>query len=93
MTGNPRQTGSQTPDLPQVDQGALDLVTAQKPRLTRRYETHYAPMGNGYNEYRRAYRYGYELAVDARCNSMDWSTLELQAHRGWDAPRWAGGML
>lgn len=76
--------GGQTPDLPQVDQKLLDQFTQQEPRFKEHYDQHYAGSGYGYNQYRPAYHYGYELATDARYKTMDWSTIELQARRGWN---------
>lgn len=49
------------------------------------YDKHYANTGYGYDQYRPAYHYGFELAKDLRYSEMDWNTLELQAHRNWSA--------
>jgi hypothetical protein len=48
------------------------------------YEKNYANTGYGYDQYRPAYHYGFELAKDLRYTEMDWNTLELQAHRNWN---------
>ena len=79
MTG-----GDQTPTLPQADQGVLDQLKRHEPEFQEHYDRHYAGSGYGYNQYRPAYQYGYELAMDTRYRTMEWSTLELQARRGWD---------
>jgi hypothetical protein len=48
------------------------------------YEKNYAGTGYGYDQYRPAYHYGFDLAKDLRYSEMDWNTLELQAHRNWN---------
>ena len=48
------------------------------------YEHNYASTGYGYDQYRPAYHYGFELAKDLRYSDMDWNTIELQAHRNWN---------
>jgi uncharacterized protein (TIGR02271 family) len=37
-----------------------------------------------YTEYEPAYRYGSELAGDARYRGRDWAALEADAHRDWE---------
>jgi uncharacterized protein (TIGR02271 family) len=37
-----------------------------------------------YTEYEPAYRYGYELAGDARYRGRDWAALEADARRDWE---------
>lgn len=84
MAKTEQQSAGQTPNLPQIDQRALEQFTRQEPQFKQHYETHYADSGYAYNQYRPAYQYGYELATDQRYRKMDWSTLELQARRGWN---------
>lgn len=76
----------QTPALPQADQQVLDQLKRHEPEFKEHYDHHYAGSGYGYNQYRPAYQYGYELAMDTRYKTLDWSVLELQARRGWDEP-------
>lgn len=78
------ESGDHTPTLPQADPKVLDQLKRHEPEFQDHYEHHYAGSGYGYNQYRPAYQYGYELAMDQRYKSMDWSVLELQARRGWD---------
>ncbi|HEX2054990.1 MAG TPA: hypothetical protein VHF07_00760 [Nitrospiraceae bacterium] len=77
-------TADQTPTLPQANPQVLEQLKKHEPEFKEHYDRHYADSGYGYNQYRPAYQYGYELAMDARYRSMQWSTLELQARRGWD---------
>jgi hypothetical protein len=74
----------QTPALPQANTQVLDQLKRHEPEFKDHYDRHYAGSGYGYNQYRPAYQYGYELAMDTRYKTMEWSTLELQARRGWD---------
>jgi hypothetical protein len=78
------EAAEQTPVLPQADEHVLEQLKRHEPQFKEHYEHHYAGSGYGYNQYRPAYQYGYELAMDARYRTMDWSRLELQARRGWD---------
>ena len=83
--GQERTAGSGPHAQPaQVDQRALEQFSRQEPQFKQYYETHYADSGYAYNQYRPAYQYAYELATDQRYRKMDWSTLELQARRGWN---------
>jgi hypothetical protein len=81
---NERHGAGQAPSLPQADQQMLDQLKRQEPQFKDHYDHHYANSGYGYNQYRPAYQYGYELAMDTRYRSMEWSILELQARKGWD---------
>jgi hypothetical protein len=76
----------QSPALPQADQQVLDQLKRHEPEFKEHYDHHYSGSGYGYNQYRPAYQYGYELAMDTRYRTMDWSILELQARNGWDEP-------
>ncbi|HEX2906649.1 MAG TPA: hypothetical protein VHO69_07310 [Phototrophicaceae bacterium] len=49
------------------------------------YTNTYASLGQTYDYYNPAYRYGYLLATDNRYNSYrDWSDVEIYARRGWE---------
>ena len=41
--------------------------------------------GRKYEELRSGYRYGYERASDRRHAGRDWTALEPEARRGWEA--------
>jgi hypothetical protein len=77
-------SADQTPALPQANPQVLDQLKRHEPEFKDHYDHHYAGSGYGYNQYRPAYQYGYELATDTRYKTMEWSTLEAQARRGWD---------
>jgi hypothetical protein len=62
----------------------LAEITRYEPDFRQNYESNFANTGYGYDQYRPAYRYGFELAKDPRYNGMDWNTLEMQAHRNWN---------
>jgi hypothetical protein len=62
----------------------LAEITRYEPDFRQNYETNFANTGYGYDQYRPAYHYGFELAKDPRYNAMDWNTLEMQAHRNWN---------
>lgn len=62
----------------------LAEITRYEPDFRQNYESNFANTGYGYDQYRPAYRYGFELAKDPRYNEMDWNTLEMQAHRNWN---------
>lgn len=47
------------------------------------YQTHYGSSGRTYEDYEPAYRYGYELATDARYHNREWDELETDAREGW----------
>ncbi len=53
-----------------------------------RFRDHFATSMYGttytYEQYRPAYRYGYDLATDERFRDRDWNDVEMEAHRRWD---------
>lgn len=59
-------------------------ITRYEPDFRQNYESNFANTGYGYDQYRPAYHYGFELAKDPRYNEMEWNSLELQAHRNWN---------
>ena len=81
---SPSASDGQAPALPRANTEVLDQLKRHEPEFKDHYDHHYADSGYGYNQYRPAYQYGYELAMDARYKTMEWSTLEVQARRGWD---------
>jgi len=62
----------------------LAEITRYEPDFRQNYENNFANTGYGYDQYRPAYRYGFEMAKDPRYDGMDWNTLEMQAHRNWN---------
>jgi uncharacterized protein (TIGR02271 family) len=51
----------------------------------RHYETAYARAGKSYEYWSGAYRYGYALASEPRYAGRDWSAVETEARRDWEA--------
>jgi uncharacterized protein (TIGR02271 family) len=49
------------------------------------YTTSLASRGHPYERWSPGYRYGYELASDSRYAGRDWTALEPEARRGWEA--------
>jgi uncharacterized protein (TIGR02271 family) len=49
------------------------------------YGTAFGNTGVAYTEYEPAYRYGYELGMNERYRGRDWSALETDARRDWEA--------
>ena len=49
------------------------------------WSTHYSAAGRGYDEYDPAYRYGSQLAGGYNQDSSDWTQLEPEARRSWEA--------
>jgi uncharacterized protein (TIGR02271 family) len=45
----------------------------------------FASSGGAYADYEPAYRYGYTLGTDERYRDRDWSALESDAQRDWEA--------
>lgn len=55
-----------------------------EPEFRRNYQTAYANMGYSYDQYRPAYRYGYDLAFNDRFGGWDWDRVEPEARRDWE---------
>jgi uncharacterized protein (TIGR02271 family) len=49
------------------------------------YTTSLTSRGHPYERWSPGYRYGYELASDARYAGRDWTAIEPQARRDWEA--------
>jgi hypothetical protein len=75
---------------PVAREGALVIapemadIGRYEPDFRQNYENNFANSGYGYDQYRPAYRYGYEMASDSRYNASDWSDIEMQARRNWN---------
>lgn len=50
----------------------------------RHFTTNFGTAGGTFEQYTPAYRYGLGLAADTRHRGADWSTLEIDARRGWE---------
>jgi uncharacterized protein (TIGR02271 family) len=51
----------------------------------RHYTTSLASRGHPYERWSPGYRYGYELASDQRYAGRDWTVIEPEARRDWEA--------
>jgi hypothetical protein len=51
----------------------------------RHHTTAFAGSGTVYEDYEPAYRYGYDLGMNARYRGRDWTALEADARRDWEA--------
>ena len=59
--------------------------SAYEADFRQNYQSNFAAKGKSYERYAPAYRYGYELAGDARYGSRDWSELESDARGEWES--------
>jgi uncharacterized protein (TIGR02271 family) len=73
-------------DVDRVGSGKLtgSASGANDPFRTH-YQTHYANTGRAYDEYAPAYEYGSTLRSNARYSGRDWSTIEPEVRRDWEA--------
>jgi hypothetical protein len=54
------------------------------PRFRTHYDNYYVGSEYTFDQYLPAYRYGYDLANDARFQDFDWDYLEPEARRNWE---------
>jgi uncharacterized protein (TIGR02271 family) len=59
--------------------------SAYEPEFRSHYETAFARRGSPYDRWAPAYRYGYELARERRYAGRDWTAIEPEARRDWEA--------
>jgi uncharacterized protein (TIGR02271 family) len=50
----------------------------------KHYDTAFGPRGSPYDHWAPAYRYGYDIATDARYRQRDWAAIETDARRDWE---------
>lgn len=55
-----------------------------RPDFERHYETTYLDTGHGFERYRPAYYYGYQIAHYDRYSGWEWEDLEPEASQNWD---------
>jgi len=67
-----------------MEQASIGDLSAYEADFRRNYESNYADSGLSYDEYRPAYRYGYDLAKDPRYSNKNWDSIEPQAKRNWE---------
>lgn len=70
-------------DTTDMDMTATDWVSYDE-RFRADYQSRYGKMGQGYDYYRPAYHYGYDLAMDPRYRDYDWDRIEMDARRDWE---------
>ena len=72
-------------DLPPPTETArIEDINTFEPDFRRNYESNYAASGYGYDQYRPAYYFGYELATDPRYRGQEWAAIESDAHGYWN---------
>ena len=72
-------------DLPPPTETArIEDINTFEPEFRRNYESKYADSGYGYDQYRPAYYFGYELATDPRYRGQEWAAIESDAHGYWN---------
>ena len=72
-------------DMPPATETArIEDINRYEPDFRRNYETNYADSGYGYDQYRPAYYFGYELATDPRYRGQEWTAVESDAHGYWN---------
>ena len=59
-------------------------VAGYEPEFRAHYDTTFAMRGSPYEHWAPAYRYGYDLATDARNRDREWATVEPDARRDWE---------
>jgi uncharacterized protein (TIGR02271 family) len=57
----------------------------EEPEFQRHYHSRYASRGQTYEHWSPAYRYGYALATDPQYRGRDWTAIEMDARRQWEA--------
>jgi hypothetical protein len=50
----------------------------------RHYQDEYGVLGDSYDDYAPAYRYGSNLAADARFRDADWDNIEPHVRTDWE---------
>jgi len=74
---NPAMATSSTRDASANDFETYDAS------FRNHYQSNYATSGYTYDQYAPHYRYGYDLAKDARYVGRDWSSIEPDLHNQW----------
>ena len=59
-------------------------VAGYEPAFRSHYDTVFASRGSPYEHWAPAYRYGYDIATDARYRDREWATVEPDARRDWE---------
>lgn len=74
----------QAPRMTDQEKEMLDRFVRHESRFKDHYQSHFSKSNYEYHQYRPAYQHGFELGLDARYRTMDWSGVEPEARRTWD---------
>ncbi len=56
-----------------------------RPTFEKHHKSHYAKAGATFDQYSPAYEFGHTLAGDAQHRTAEWTTVEPQARKSWEA--------
>jgi hypothetical protein len=70
-----------------VDMVRLNVqgYTLYEPDFYGHYQEHCSEHGGSYQQYRPAYRYGYDLGIHTRYGAGSWMEIEAEARSLWEA--------
>lgn len=66
-----------------IDEGAITFENYDN-SFQRHFQKTYAGQDAIYDNYRPAYRYGFDLANSARYQDKDWKDIESEVHKRWE---------
>lgn len=61
-----------------------DAFISRESQFKAHFQSHYATSGHEYHHYRRAYKYGFDLALDPDNQKMGWNSVEPHARHNWN---------
>jgi len=70
--------------MTEQEKEALDKFVNHEARFKDHYQSHYSASKYEYHQYRPAYQHGFELALDPRYRTMEWTSVEPKARRTWN---------
>lgn len=79
-----RQNSDRVVGMTEREKEAFDKFVTHEDRFKEHYALHFATSPYEYHQYRPAYQHGFELALEARGQKTDWSSVEPRARRTWD---------
>jgi stress response protein YsnF len=68
-----------------VDVEGLSSEKERESGFRQDFSTRFGKLGRNYSEYAPAYEFGSALASDARYLNRDWTSMEFEARRQWEA--------
>lgn len=66
-------------------EGVSDIAAGDDDDFRQDFSRNYRSTGHDYEQYRPAYRYGYDLAREDRFRNYEWSDVERDAERDWQS--------